>query len=81
MSADMFERFPRALVVLEALFFGAEFGRMRRVPHPRGLCDGGVFDFRIYRMSLSESIRRKRKEGVSNAKTKRPAPNGSGLSD
>jgi hypothetical protein len=29
MLADVFEKFPRALVVLEALFFGAEFGGMR----------------------------------------------------
>ena len=29
MSADAFEEFPRARIVLEALFLGAEFGGMR----------------------------------------------------
>jgi len=28
-SANVFEEFPRAIVMLEAFFFRAEFGRMR----------------------------------------------------
>jgi hypothetical protein len=46
-----------------------------RVPHPRGLCEGGGFDFPTYWNLLPESIRKKRKEGMPNAKAKRPAPN------